>query len=70
MDRIHIALTESHLAVLTEHGPYTLRQDGAIADREGATLTNCRPTPAAEETEWDRALCAVLNEVAAAKQWT
>ena len=70
MDRIHIALTESHRTVLTEHGPYTLREDGAILDREGFTLTNCRPTPAAEETEWDRALCAVLNEVAAAKQST
>ncbi len=68
MDKIHIALTESHRTVLTEHGPYELREDGAIVDRDGITLTNCRPTPAAEETEWDRALVAVLNEVATATQ--
>jgi len=64
MVRIHIALTADHRAVLVDHGPYTLRADGVILDCDGASLANTRPTPRAEETEWDRALVAALNEIA------
>jgi len=58
-----ITLTDSHKEVIRGHGPYTLRPDGIIEDCNGASLTNCRPIPAAEECEWDRALVGVLNAV-------
>ena len=64
MVRIKIALTQDHRDVLAEHGPYKLREDGVVEDCNGASLTNCRPNAAAEECEWDRALVAMLNEVA------
>jgi len=60
---IEIELTDAHLEVIVAHGPYKLREDGVIEDSEGASLTNCRPTPGAEECDWDRALVAVLNNL-------
>jgi hypothetical protein len=63
---VEIELTALHLEVLAAHGPYKLREDGVIEDADGASLTNCRPNPNAEECEWDRALVAVLNAIHAA----
>jgi hypothetical protein len=64
MVKVNIALTADHREVLAGHGPYKLRPDGVIEDNEGVSLTNCRPNSVAEECEWDRALVALLNEIA------
>lgn len=63
-----IALTPTHRAFIADHGPYKLRKNGVIEDRNGVSMTNCRPTDAAKECEWDRALVAALNEIAGAAQ--
>lgn len=65
---ICIALTETHREVLATHGPYTLRDDGVIVDRNGMFLTDCRPNAGSEECDWDRALVALLNEITIANR--
>lgn len=61
---VRIPMTKAYAQVLADHGPYTLRPDGVIEDRDGASLTNCRPNARAEECDWDRALVAALNGIA------
>ena len=66
--RVHIALTDEQIETIVDLGPYTLLPDGAIESCDGVSLTNCRPNHHAVECEWDRALVALLNEVAACKR--
>jgi hypothetical protein len=61
-------MTKSQRKILHTLGPYTLREDGAILDYNGFSLAYTRPTSAAEETEWDRALVAAINAVWAEEQ--
>jgi hypothetical protein len=58
-------MTKAQRELIAEHGPYTLGSDGMVADRDGMSLAFMRVNPASEECEWDRAVVAALNEIAA-----
>ena len=61
-------MTRSERNILVEHGPYKLRPDGVIEDREGVSLTNCRPNPAAEMIHTGDALTVLRTLPAASVQ--
>jgi len=68
MATIHFA-TAAHIELLAEHGPYRLRDDGVIEDRNGVALADMRcGNLSAEECDWDRALVAALNDIHAARR--
>lgn len=67
-EKITISLTDHYRSVIDAHGPYALRKDGVLLDRDGIALCSLRPHPESEEAEWDRAVVQALNEIASAKR--
>ena len=55
--------TDEQRALIAEMGPYSLRSDGAVISTHGVALAIMRPNERSEETEWDRAVVAAINEV-------
>jgi hypothetical protein len=56
-------MTKEQKELIAAHGPYTLRDDGALIDGQGMGLAHLRPNALSEETSWDRAVVAALNDV-------
>ena len=55
-------ISDSRRAIIAGHGPYKLRRDGVMEDRNGVGLAAMHDSQG-EECEWDRAVVAALNAI-------